>query len=150
MKTDCDPFSEENLAQVRAKQQTHPRTELKSESPKKNGQKSSPQRRESRKGRKIEFLKVDIIPLRKLAHTHARGITWGMFCALSETWFTTGICTRHLNPFPLSAVDTKAWGLNRMQKFHALRFLVQNHFITIDRGDPKNPLVTLLWLPLQS
>ena len=146
MKAEYDAFSEENLAQVRAKHQTHPQTKAKSEPHQKNRQK----RREGRKGRKIEFLKVDLIPLHKLAHTHARGITWGMFCALSETWFRTGICTRHLNPFLLSAVDTKGWGLSRMQKFHALQFLVKNHFITIDRTDPKNPLVTLLWLPLQS
>jgi hypothetical protein len=147
MKTDYDPFSLENLARVRAKQQTRSSVHTDEEGIQKNGQKPPAKKPESRKGPEIEFLKLDLIPLRKLAHTNARGIAWAMFCALSEAWFTTGIGTRHLNPFPLSAVETKKWGLNRSQKFLALRFLTKNRFIEIDRSDPKTPLATLLWVP---
>jgi hypothetical protein len=149
MKTDYDPFSEDNLARVRAKQQTRTTTPAEEASIKNNGKKPRDKQRKSPKKSGIEFLKLDPITLRKLAHTHARWIAWTTFFALSEAWFTSGICTGHLNPFPLSTVDTKKWGLNRMQKFRALRFLMKNHFIAIDRSDPKNPSVTLLWLPLQ-
>ena len=147
MKTDYEPFSADNLARVRAKQQMGSTVNTDGDDTRKSGQKPPAKKQEPHKQRKIEFLKLDIIPLRKLAHTNARRIAWAMFYALSEAWFTTGICTRHLNPFPLSVVDTKRWGLNRSQKFLALRFLVKNQFIEIDRSDPKTPLVTLLWVP---
>jgi hypothetical protein len=143
MKAEYDPFSEENLAQIRARQQTHARTEAKSEAHQKNRQK----KRKSRNGRGVEFLKLDLIPLLRLSHKEARGVGWRMFFALSEAWFTTGICTKHLNPFPLSLVDTKKWNLNRSQKSDALQFLIQADFIKLDRSNRKNPVVTLLWVP---
>jgi hypothetical protein len=150
MSADYNPFSAETLAQVRAKQ-ARAKPQFDGGEAQNSDQKTPPppSKKEAprAKERKIEFLKLDLAPLSRLAHRDAPGTAWKMFCALSEAWFGTGICMRHLNPFPLSIVNTQKWSLSRMQKSRALRFLAQNRFIAIDRREPENPLVTLLWLP---
>ena len=148
VKTDYDSFSEENLARVRAKQRTSVHSPAEGASIK-NRENPPDKQRKLRKRPEVEFLKLDLVLLHKLRRVNAPCIASAMVYALSEAWFRTGICSKHLNPFPLLAVDTKKWELDRSQKMRALHFLVRNRFINVDRSDPSNPFVTLLWVPQQ-
>jgi hypothetical protein len=119
--------------------------EVKAHLARKDGNKKPRPKKES----KVGFLKFDVPFLHKLIDDKAGRAVWAMVCALQEAWFTTGIYSQHLNPFPLSAVEMERWGLKyRIQKHRALEFLIRTRLINVDRRDPKNPLVTLAWVPL--
>jgi hypothetical protein len=94
-----------------------------------------------------EFIQISLGLWHKLADDKASGAVWTIVGALSETWFNTGRHKQHLNPFPLKLCDTGKWGLTRLQKFRALNFLARVRLIAVDRRNPKNPLVTLAWVP---
>jgi hypothetical protein len=96
----------------------------------------------------LNFYKIPAQLDLDLAKTQANWPVWAMVRALYEAWFRTGSHPNHPNPFPLTACDTKKWGLSRLQKHRALEFLIKTSWIIVDRCDPKNPLVTLIWLPL--
>jgi hypothetical protein len=100
-----------------------------------------------RKESKVGFLKLSLAFLHKLKQENANGDVYATVWALSVAWFTTGIHTQHPNPFPLSTVDTRSWGLDRRRKHEALKFLIRVRLIDVDRRDPKNPLVTIAWEP---
>jgi hypothetical protein len=102
---------------------------------------------EPRKTPKVNFLQFSTTLLLKLTQAKASGRVWAMVCALTEAWFTTGLHSRHPNPFPLSALKTKKWGFNRSQKYYLLRILVRMDLVRLDRSDPKNPFVTINWEP---
>ena len=97
-----------------------------------------------------EFILISLAMCHKLADEKASGSVRTMVDALSETWFNTGRHKQHLNPFPLELCDGEKWGLTRMQKSRALKFLTRIRLIAVDRSDPKNPLVTLAWVPRYS
>ena len=145
MKTNYDPFSPENLAQIRAKQQNRPTPQSQAEANENDGQKPPERKGKPPKKRSIDFLQLDIALLRKLGEVNAPCNVWLMVSALSEAWFATGVCNRHLNPFPLSIVDAQRWGLDRRRKHEALKFLARACLIEVDRSAPKNPSVTLCW-----
>ena len=146
MKTDYDPFSEENLARVRAKQLSRSGTQRSREILQKNGQK--PPTQKPRKEPEIDFLAVNLALWHKLVDNNAGRSEWAMVGALCEAWFRAGVPRKHLNPFPLSAANTEKWSLTRKQRSRALQFLNQAHLISIDRTDPKNPRITLNWVDL--
>jgi hypothetical protein len=148
MKTDCDPFSEENLTKVRAKQRTGSNTHRDAETLRKNGQKPPTRKGSTRKAPEIDFLTVRLSLWHKLINIRAGCSEWAMVGALCEAWFRGGVPGKHPNPFPLSAVDTKNWELTRSQKSRALQFLNRTQLITIDPADPENPLVTQNWVEL--
>ena len=110
---------------------------------KKNGKKKSRPKKKS----KIDFLKVSVAFAHKLRDKGASGDAWAMVMALTEAWYTTGFYSEHLNPFPLSVVDSTRWEFTRMQKFRTLQFLTRVHLIYIDRQDQDNPQVTIAWEP---
>jgi hypothetical protein len=93
-----------------------------------------------------EFIQLSIGFCHKLADEKASGTVRTLVDALTETWFNTGRHNRHLNPFPLELCDTGEWGLTRLQKCRALKFLVRVKLIAVDRRDPKEPFVTLAWV----
>jgi hypothetical protein len=93
-----------------------------------------------------EFIQHSLALCHKLAHEKASGTARTLVDALTETWFNTGRHNRHLNPFPLELCDAGKWGLTRMQKSRALRFLVRVKLIAVDRRNPKEPFVTLAWV----
>jgi hypothetical protein len=93
-----------------------------------------------------EFIQHSLDLCHKMADDKAGWATWALVNALTETWFNTGRHNRHLNPFPLELCDVREWGLTRMQKSRALRFLVRVKLIAVDRRDPKEPFVTLAWV----
>jgi hypothetical protein len=113
-----------------------------------DGSKPGAQGQKQRKSRYLTFYNIPAQLDLDLAKTKAPWPTWAMVRALYEAWFRTGFHPKHPNPFPLAACDTEKWGLSRMQKSRALEFLVKTGWILVDRSDPKNPLVTLIWLPL--
>jgi hypothetical protein len=96
---------------------------------------------------KVGFLKFDVPFLHKLIDDKASRAVWAMVFALQEAWFTTGIYSQHPNPFPLAKTNPARWRLNKQQKYQALKFLTKVRLIDVDRSDPKNPLVTLAWVP---
>ena len=99
---------------------------------------------------KVGFLKVDVALWHRLVEDKSGWKAWAMVGALYEAWFTTGIYSQHPNPFPLARTDSTRWGLNKQQKYQALKFLIRIRLIDVDRSDPKNPLVTLAWVPRYS
>jgi hypothetical protein len=119
--------------------------EVKAHLARKEGKKKLWPKRDS----KIGFLKFDVPFLHKLIDDKAGRAVWAMVCALQEAWFTTGIYSRHPNPFPLSVVDMERWGFkHRTKKRRALEFLIRTRLINLDRRDPRKPLVTLAWVPI--
>jgi len=92
-----------------------------------------------------EFIQISMGLCHKLADEKASWVARALVDALTETWFNTGRHNRHLNPFPLELCDTRKWGLSRMQKSRALKFLAKAKLIAVDRRDPKEPWVTLAW-----
>jgi hypothetical protein len=93
-----------------------------------------------------EFIQISLGLCHKLTDEKASGPVRTMVDALTETWFNTGRHNRHLNPFPLELCDTGKWGLTRMQKSRALKFLARVKLIAVDRRDPEKPRVTLAWV----
>jgi hypothetical protein len=73
-----------------------------------------------------------------------------MVCALTEAWFTSGLHGQHPNPFSLEKADTQKWGLTKFQKYRALKFLAEISLVEMDRSDPKNPTVAIIWAPRQA
>jgi hypothetical protein len=94
-----------------------------------------------------EFVLLPLTVCRKLADEKANGAARTMIDALLEAWFNTGRHRQHFNPFPLDLCDTQKWGLTRMQRSRALKFLARIRLITVDRPDLLGPLVTLTWVP---
>lgn len=109
--------------------------------------KDGKRRSRSKRGSKVDFLKVSIALAQKLHGEGASGNAWAMVMALTEAWYTTGFYSQHLNPFPLSVVDSRRWGFTRKQKSRTLQFLTRIHLIHVDRQDPDNPQVTIAWEP---
>ena len=93
-----------------------------------------------------EFIKHSLGLCHKLADEKASGTARTLVDALTETWFNTGRHNRHLNPFPLQLCDTGKWGLTRMQKSRALKFLARVKLIAVKRRDLEEPWVTLAWV----
>jgi hypothetical protein len=93
-----------------------------------------------------EFIQHSLSLCHKLADEKANGPARILVDALTETWFNTGRHNRHLNPFPLESCDTAKWGLTRLQKFRALKFLAGVKLVAVDRRNPEGPWVTLAWV----
>jgi hypothetical protein len=110
---------------------------------KKDGKRKSRLKKKPR----IDFLKVSVALAHKLHDEGVSGSTWAMVMALTEAWYTTGFCSQHLNPFPLSVLDPKRWGFTRKQKSRTLQLLTRIHLIHIDRQELNNPQVTIAWEP---
>jgi hypothetical protein len=102
---------------------------------------------ERKKKSRAQFIQVPLAICHKLVDEKANRFIWAMVCALSETWFTTGRHNQHLNPFPLDRCAAEKWGLTRLQKFRALKFLTRIRLIAVNRRNPKTSLVTLTWVP---
>jgi hypothetical protein len=94
-----------------------------------------------------EFIQLSLGLCHKLADEKIGWAAFAMICALTETWFNTGRHRQHLNPFRLDLCDTRKWGLTRMHKCRALKFLAKVRLVAVDRRDLNNPLVTLAWEP---
>ena len=93
-----------------------------------------------------KFIQHSLGLYHKLADEKASGTARTLVDALTETWFNTGRHNRHLNPFPLELCDTGKWGLTRMQKSRALKFLARVKLIAVNRRDLEEPWVTLAWV----
>jgi hypothetical protein len=109
-------------------------------------QSSSQETVKRRRAKKDEFCQIPfrvVVDIMKTGSPPPRVL--GVLAALYEHWFRN--C--RYNPVKLTSAALRKYGVTRMQKSRALKFLEKSGCVWIDHSSGKNPWVTLKWLELK-